>query len=78
MLDLSPFSNSKTYEIIVHIKDAQGNPTQKKKRYASDDVYKIWKFWMRHRGIKKRKRSRIPTAQEAEKTLKEMYQKSND
>jgi len=67
------FKESKLYEIVLYIKDAKGNPTKKRKSYATDNPYKLWQFWMRHQGKPKRRRSnKIPTAQEAEKILKEM------
>lgn len=66
---------SKTFEIVISLKDSQGRPTGKTKHYATDSAYKLWQFYMNHQGKPKRKRRKTSKAadkNEAEKILKEI------
>jgi len=70
--------DSKLFEIVLDIKDSQGNPTGKRKSYSSDDPYKIWKFWMQYQGKPKRRKKKtspdkLPSATQADKILKDLY-----
>jgi len=72
-------SDSKTFEIVVAIRDSLGQDTGKRKSFASDSSYKIWEFYTRHVGnIKgKKKKSNLPDKKEAEIILKEIYNNDN-
>jgi len=66
-----------TYEIVVQIRDAQGNPTGKTKSFSSDYPDKISNFWHRMHGKPKRKRRKegaLPKGKEADKLAKEAGQ----
>jgi predicted Zn-dependent protease len=67
---------SKTFEIVVAVRDSLGNDTGKRKNFASDSAYKIWEFYAKTVGnthAKKRKKSILPDAVEAETILQTMY-----
>ncbi len=82
-LDLKHYE-SKTFEIVLMIKDSKGNPTNRTKRYRTDSAFKLFQFWMRyqgkpkHRYRKANKQDQLPTNQEAEKILKNMYKEENN
>ena len=75
-----PQEPSKTFEIDIVIKDSAGNPTNRRKSYASNDVYNIWKFWMRNQGRPKRKRriENTPSKNEADKIVSNLYKNEDD
>ena len=64
---------SKTFELVVYVKDNKGNPTQKRISKSSDNAYEIFDFWNKHKPTKKRK-GKPTTKKEAEKILKGMNQ----
>ena len=69
---------TKTFELIINLRDSKGALTGQQKTYASDSAYYIWKHWMKHVNnipTKKNKGMIVPTAKEAEKILKELYEK---
>ncbi len=68
--------DTKLFEIDLVIKDSQGNPTNKRRSFSSDDASRIWEFWMRYQGKpkKRRRKTKAATAKEAEKLLKEIFQ----
>lgn len=66
----------KTFELVMQIRDSQGNPTGKFKTFETDDASKLSEFWLRNKGKPKRKKKKqaqkgeyIPSAHEAEKLL---------
>ena len=70
---------SKTFEITITLKDSRGNPTGKTKTYKTDSAYKLWKFYMNHQGKPKRRKkpgnpANLPTKEEADKILKDIYE----
>ena len=78
LVDFIPKEPSKDFEISLIVRDALGNPTRKKKSYASDDAFEIWRFWMRNKGRPKRKKGKVPTAKEADKFLKDLYKQEDE
>ena len=70
---------TKSFEIVLAIRDTQGNPTNRKKRFASDDPTKICEFYERNSGKEKKKRrtSEATSDQDANKILTKMYAKQD-
>jgi hypothetical protein len=67
---------TKTFELTVNLRNSKGELTGERKTYASDSAYSIWKYWIKHVSkvpTKKNKVVSIPSAQEAEKILKDLY-----
>ena len=58
-------SNIKTpsiFELVIELKDKDGNPTGIKKSYQTNDASKLSDFWIRNNGIdKKKKRKKSDT-----------------
>lgn len=87
-INAEPTTESKTFEINLLVRDSNGNPTGRRKSFATDDSGKLWEFWMKHQGRPKRKpRSKkkriesakqLPKAQEADKILNELYKGRED
>jgi hypothetical protein len=42
---ISQNSESKTFELLMCVRDMQGNRTDKKKSFESDSAYKVWEFY---------------------------------
>ena len=55
-----------SFEIVVELKDKEGNPTGVKKYYQTDDSSKLHQFWIRNCGTtkKKKRKSEVATRQE--------------
>lgn len=67
---------SKTFEIVVCLRNAKGELTGRKKSFSSDSANKIWEFWAKHcAGTKhhKKKKGNLPDKKTAENILKTMY-----
>jgi len=47
---------SKPFEISLVVRNALGQPTGRRRTYATDSPYKLWQFYMRHRGKPRRKK----------------------
>ena len=75
-------AGDKTFEVSLVIKDADGNPTNQRKSFASDDPVKVWQFFNRFQGKPKRKKrkdkSKPTTKEDAEKILSEMFDNSEN
>jgi len=72
---------TKTFEIVLSVRDSQGRPTGKTKSYSTDSAKKLWQFFMNHQGKPKRRRKKNKGAtskQEADKILKDMYKDNGD
>jgi hypothetical protein len=71
---------SKTFEIVVGVRDSQGKLTGKRKSYSSDSAYKIYEFWSKYVGNTraKHKGNALPTESEAKKILKQLYGDNQD
>lgn len=72
---------SKTFEIVAYVRDINGNVTNAKKSFSSDNASEIATFYNRIAGVyKKKKRKKVEAAskEEAEKILKSMQQDDND
>lgn len=71
-LDKEP---SLTFELVVAVRDSQGNDTGKRKSYSSDSAYKIWEFWAKNVGNIRTagKKIKLPTEKEADKILSTLY-----
>jgi hypothetical protein len=81
-LEFNNAPSSKTFELVLCIRDSKGKPTNKKKYIGTDSAYKLWEFFNRNAGFTKRRKRKktkqLPTAKEAEKTLKDMYKDKED
>ncbi len=68
-----PSDQVKSFELSLCILNYKGEPTNKRKVFASDDAFEIWQFWNRNRGKPRKKRNKVTSAtkSEAEKILKE-------
>lgn len=75
MLTVQP-EISKTFEIVVAVRNSKGEDTGKRRSYTSDSAYKIWEFYSKTVGnipSKKHQIAQLPTETEAKKILQEMY-----
>ena len=71
----------KAFEISLIVRDSEGNPTDKRRSYSSDNPYKIWQFFNRFQGKPKRKKKRktkATTKENAEKILTEMFNENSE
>lgn len=70
---------TRAFEVVVYLKDSLGNPTNKKKSFATDSAYKLWEFWAKHAGgrNKKKKTEEAISGDEAANILKQMYAEDN-
>ncbi len=68
-----PSDQVKSFEVSLCVLNYKGEPTNRRKTFASDDAFEIWQFWNRNRGKPRKKRNKvgIATKSEAEKVLKE-------
>jgi hypothetical protein len=71
-LDKEP---SKTFELVVAVRNSKGEDTGKRASYSSDSAYKIWEYWAKTVGNVRTytKTTKLPTATEAQKILANMY-----
>jgi len=68
-----------SFEITLSAKDASGNPTPQKRTYKTNSAEKLASFWYRNQGKpKRRKKSRVPDAKEAEKIVSKMYRNTEN
>ena len=59
-----------TFEINLAVKDAKGNPTNRRKHFITNDPIKLSDFFLRHQGKpKKKKKSKATDSVEATKVL---------
>lgn len=68
---------TRTFEIVVQLRDRKGNPTGRTKSFSHDNPAKIAEFWNRMRGRPKRKRkinknAPLPKGKEADKIAQDM------
>ena len=66
-----------SFEIVLQVRDSKGNLTGKTKTFASDSAEKLAEFYSRNSTKPKRKRRTdgpLPTAKEADKILKDVFQ----
>lgn len=76
--------SSPSLEINLIVRDSEGNPTGRRKSFRTNSPFKLWSFWARHQGRPKRKKNKpkkgekLPTDQEAQKIMKDMYSESSD
>ena len=69
---------TKTFELVVCVRNSQGEPTGKRQSFASDSAYKISSFWHKYvHNTPRPKSNKLPNAQQAEKLLKEIYKDKN-
>ncbi len=76
-IDVTEYYN-KTFELMIQIKDHQGNPTGRTKTIATDEPSKLAYFWYRNRAPQKKKKGKnnangLPNAQQANNILKAQY-----
>jgi len=68
--------DKKNFEIVIELKDKEGNPTGVKKYYQTDDSSKLHQFWTRNTGSikkkKKRKSEAISNKEDIKQALKEV------
>ena len=70
---------SKSFEINLVVRDAEGNPTGQRKSLATNDSNKLYDFWMKYQGKprkknkNKTKKESLPNARQADQILKELY-----
>lgn len=50
--------NPKSFELVMALRDKQGNPTGITKSFQTDDVSKLHEFWIRNSGQPKKKKKR--------------------
>lgn len=78
-MNLKIGSNKKSnnsFEIVLDVKDKEGNPTGIKKTFSTDDSFKLHQFWIRNSGTNKKKKKKkteaASTVREINDALKEI------
>ena len=68
---------SKTFELVMCVRNSLGKDTGKRRSYASDSAYKIWEVWSKYVSsfTRKKKKLATPTADEAQSILKSIQYK---
>jgi hypothetical protein len=86
-LKICETTENKMFEIVVQIRDAEGNPTGRTKSYSTDNPDKLAQFWNNMRGRPKRKKKKktnhdkLPKGKDADKlaqTIGEETEKKKD
>lgn len=65
----------KQFEIVVQLRDPDGNPLGKTKSYSTDSPAKLAFFWNNMKGRprrKKRKKEKLPSGKEADKLMQQI------
>ena len=76
---INQVSDSKSFELVVHVRDAQGNITDKTKSFATDDPAKLSQFYHRNVGVRKRKdKGALSNEKDAQKILNELYKEDKE
>lgn len=66
-----------SFELVISVRDINGNPTNKRKSYTTDDSVKLHSFWVRNTGSPKKKRKHkkaASTNKEIDVALQEVEQ----
>ena len=76
-LNFSDSPEKPRLEIDLIVRDAHGQPTEKRKEFKSTDGHSLWEFWMRHQGRPNRKKKtnkkeKTPTKDQADQIVKDM------
>jgi hypothetical protein len=77
---MSEPSSLKNFELVLWERNSQGQTTNKKKSYACDRAYDLWRFYIRNSSItqNRKRKQHIPNAKEAAKILAETITKTNN
>lgn len=83
-INIQSRSHLKSFELVMVMRDRDGNPTGKTRTIVTDESDKLYDFYMRNKGKPKRKKKNkvkkdaLPNASQADRILAELYSKENE